>query len=324
MKDKILVGIDGGASKTSGVIFNDKGHTLAYDYCLGTNLSIDEKRSSERVVKLIKRLLEKSNLNIGDISSLGIGLAGASNETGRQTLFGLLDNIRLSSKAIITNDVEPVYDFMWSSSQQGILVNVGTGVICMAKKNDKFIKVAGEGHESGDIGSGYWIAKEALIEIELNNSAMNSDIKEILSSSLEHYQIDGFASLMQKIDDSDEKIAMIASFAKKVILLAEEGNECARSIVQQATRIVAEYIIEVRDTLEYGKDEIIVAGNGSVLRNSYFRSELNNALSFDFKDIKWVFLDISPAYAVGTLSGRIHKINIDRKRLNGNALKVKK
>ncbi len=51
-----------------------------------------------------------------------------------------------------------------------------------------------------------------------------------------------------------------------MILLASEGNECARSIVQQATRIVAEYIIEVRDTLEYGKNEIIVAGNGSVLR----------------------------------------------------------
>ena len=324
MIDKVIIGIDGGASKTSGVIFNEKGETLAHESGLGTNLSIDEKKSAERVVKLIKNLLEKTKININDISSIGIGLAGASNEIGRQTLFGLLDNVRLSDKTIITNDVDPLYDFIWSGVQKGILVNVGTGVICMSKKDNNFIKVAGQGHEKGDVGSGYWIAKESLIEIELNQSAATSEIKEILSLCLEHYQIGSYASLMQKIDNSDEKIAMIASFAKKVILLASQGNECAVSIVQQATRIVAEYIIEVRDLMDYGDNDIILSGNGSVLRNDYFRSELNNALSFDFKNIKWIFSDIYPAYAMGTLAARIHKIDIDRKKLNRNALKVEK
>ena len=42
-------------------------------------------------------------------------------------------------------------------------------VICTAKKDNNFIKVAGKGHENGDIGSGYWLGREALIEIGLNN-----------------------------------------------------------------------------------------------------------------------------------------------------------
>ena len=50
MKDKIIIGIDGGASKTTGVLFSSSGKTLAYQTCQGTNLSIDEESASNRVL----------------------------------------------------------------------------------------------------------------------------------------------------------------------------------------------------------------------------------------------------------------------------------
>ena len=322
MKDKIIIGIDGGASKTSGVVFNDKGKTIAYDFCLGTNLSIDGRKSSNRVIELINKLLKKVDIDSRDVSAIGIGLAGASNQTGREMLFGLLDNIGLSDRTIITNDIESIYKFIWSS-YNGILLNVGTGVICTAEKDNNFIKVAGNGHENGDIGSGYWIGKEAIIEIGLNNSDIsNENSIEVLNALLKYYQCQNYDDLIDKINTSDEKIAMIASSAKTIILLAEQGNELGINIVQQATRMISEYIIQIRDTMGYGSNNIILGGNGSVLRNNYFRNELNNALSFDFNDIKWVFLDISPAYAPGVLSARLRSIKINKKDLNKNPLKV--
>ena len=63
---------------------------------------------------------------------------------------------------------------------------------------------------------------------------------------------------------------MIASLAEDVIQLGKSGNELARDIIQQATRMIAEYIIEVRDLMKYGDNDIMLAGNGSVLRNDYF------------------------------------------------------
>ena len=114
----------------------------------------------------------------------------------------------------------------------------------------------------------------------------------------------------------------ISRIAKKVISLASQGNELGIEIVQKATRIIAEYIIELRDIMEYGNKEIILGGNGSVLKNDYFRKELKNALSFDFNDIKWIFLDISPAYTSGLLSARLKSIDIDKKSLNGNPIKI--
>ena len=56
---------------------------------------------------------------------------------------------------------------------------------------------------------------------------MNSDIKEILLSSLEHYQIDSFTSLMQKIDDSDEKIFNTdgAALAHNAVRVVDENGD---------------------------------------------------------------------------------------------------
>ena len=58
--------------------------------------------------------------------------------------------------------------------------------------------------------------------------------------------------------------------------------------------------------------------NGSILKNDYFRKELQHALSFDFNEINWIFLDISPAYTSGLLSARLKNIKIDKKLLSSN------
>ena len=319
MKDKIIIGIDGGGSRTSGVIFNDRGETIAHESCLGSNLSVDEVKSSNRVMSLINKLLEKAKISLRDISAIGIGLAGASNKNGRDRLFGLLDTLNLSDKTLITNDIDSIYEFIWNT-RQGILVNVGTGVICVAKKDDSFIRVAGKGHDNGDIGSGYWIGKEALIEIGLRNPD-DSENKELLLHFLNRSGASNYDSLISDINESDDKVAIIASFAEDVILLAEQGNEFSRTIVQYATRMIAEYIIEIRDIIEYGNENIILAGNGSVLKNDYFRKELKNALSFDLNEVKWIFLDISPAYTSGLLSARLKGIDIDKKLFNNNPVK---
>ena len=321
MKDKIIIGIDGGASKTSGIVFDTGGNTLAFDTCLGTNLSLDEIKSSNRIMTLINQLIEKAKVNIKDISAIGIGLAGASNKNGRDSLFGLLDNFNLSDKTLITNDIDPIYEYIWNT-REGILVNVGTGIICVAKKGDKFIRVAGKGHDNGDLGSGYWIGKEALIEIGLNNFEDNGS-QELLMHFLNRTKTTNYDDLVSAINESEDKISDIASLAEDVITLSEKGNEFSRIIIQHATRLVAEYVIEIRNIIQFGNEDILIAGNGSVLKNNYFRKELNNALSFDFNEINWVFLDISPAYTSGLLSAKLKNINIDKKILsNNNPIKI--
>ena len=313
MKNKYIIGIDGGASKTEGVIFDVEGNTINHKITLGSNLSVNEDLSVSRILNLINELIDMAKIDASQICSIGIGLAGASNEAGRQKLFGLLDNLSLSDRTIITNDVESVYEYMWGN-KEGILVNVGTGVICISKKDKGFIKVAGNGHEN-DIGSGYWIAKESLIQLGLEESMSSAGSDELADRAFNHYKVDNYDQLIKKVNENEDKIAYIASFAKDVIRLAENGNEIATGIIQESTRVIAEYIIELRDTLNYGDEGIILAANGSVIKNKYFRFELNNALSFDFNNINWVFLDISSAYTSGILSAQLKSVKINKKDL---------
>ena len=53
MKDRYFIGIDGGATKTVGVLFDNNGKTLSSYFVEGSNLSISEEISSRRIINLI-------------------------------------------------------------------------------------------------------------------------------------------------------------------------------------------------------------------------------------------------------------------------------
>ena len=56
MKDKFFIGIDGGATKTVGVLFDINGKTLGSYYEEGSNLAISQETSSRRIINLINKL----------------------------------------------------------------------------------------------------------------------------------------------------------------------------------------------------------------------------------------------------------------------------
>ena len=58
------------------------------------------------------------------------------------------------------------------------------------------------------------------------------------------------------------------------------------------------------------ESHIVLSGNGSIIRNDFFRKSLNDDLRFNFPDIKWTFSSISPAYGAGILAAKIHNVDI--------------
>ena len=50
MKDKFFIGIDGGATKTVGVLFDINGKTLGSYYEKGSNLAINQRIHQEELL----------------------------------------------------------------------------------------------------------------------------------------------------------------------------------------------------------------------------------------------------------------------------------
>jgi len=138
----------------------------------------------------------------------------------------------------------------------------------------------------------------------------DSDLEEIMSIFLKHVNEEEFQVAIEKLNESNDEVFIIAGLAESTIGLAEKGNEIALSIVQEATHSVSEYIIALTDELDYNESHIVLSGNGSVIRNDYFRKSLNDDLRFNFPDIKWTFSSISPAYGAGILAAKIHNVDI--------------
>ena len=309
-----IIGIDGGATNSRGVLFTKTGVTLSTVLDRGTNIALDGESASKRISSMIEHLCEDAAINIEDVDAVGLGLAGASDKDGRDMVFKELDGLKLSRRSIIMNDAEASYEVSCPGGL-GILVTVGTGVICIGRNEDsKICRVAGDGHAQGDIGSGFWIGKKAIMEMALNESSVqgDDDLTQLMTHVLDKFESSDFNLAIEKTMDSEDSVPIIASLAEKIIDFAESGNEMALSIIQEGSSTIAEYILQLVHDLEITINDgsIILAANGSIIRNDFFRKTLNDALQFDFPNIKWTFSNISNAYGAGLLAARLYDVDV--------------
>ena len=192
-------------------------------------------------------------------------------------------------------------------------MTVGTGVICLSRRNGKIIREAGKGHDKGDIGSGYWIGRQAILNLTLNETSVigDPDLESIMAIFMTYVDGQEFQSCLEKLYQRDDAVTIIAGLAQHIISLAEKGNKIAVAIVQEATHAIADYILTIIDALGYNNNNLILAGNGSVIRNDFFRSSLNDELRFHFPELKWIFSALSPAYGAAILAARIYDIEVN-------------
>ena len=295
---KLYIGIDGGASSTRGVLINENGKTLEkIAIKKGTNLKVYEDLAPKRIVDLILDLCNNQNLSIDDISAFGFGLASVSYDEGREKLLKELDRINISDKSILINDAEAAYKVV-CEQDVGILVTVGTGIICTAKnKEGQFCRTAGLGQDK-DIGSGYWIGNQAFLKLALNEAIIQHDqnLLEIYDIIINKFNQEDLVKTLEYISQDNNTLSLKASLAEDIILISDH-NKVARNIIQEATYNLSEHIISLVEILDYDQsNELLLFGNGSVIKSVLFRSSLNDALSFNYSKVSWFFSKLSSAY----------------------------
>ena len=310
---KKILSLDAGASTIRLVIFNESGETLAsMTRKPGANISVNPEESTKIIIKSISDILESASLSYDDVSHYSLGIAGISDDKGRDMLFKRLDEKKISNITHLSSDVNPIFEINCSDNS-AILVSVGTGFISLGRDLDnKIIKGGGEGLEI-DFGSGYWMGKELILNLSFSRNVEQdeNDFSDLLNMALKHYDVSELNTALDEIMNSDDKYSSIASISKPLINLAEGGNQIALSIIQQSTQYIAEHILTLTDQISYTNEELIIIANGSVLGNPFYRESLIDALSFDFKNISWLFPSISTAYYPGLLSCKILGININ-------------
>ncbi len=308
---QLIIGIDGGATKSTGILVDATGTTIDRITLKGCSLTANLQNAPSRIMSALDELCSRHNLKFRDIQAIGLGLAGASNDDGRDKVFGNLDRVQLSNRTIIMTDAEAAYEIACPGGE-GILLSVGTGVICLARDRDGEVhRTGGLGHDS-DIGSGYWIGREAMLKIALSDNTIYAE-PELMSISrliTQKFKGSDFSDAVEKVMASPNSISNIASLCDPICHMAELHNEIALGLIQEATMGVADLITELAREMEIDMKSVpvLIAGNGSVIKNKIYRNCLQSALKFDAPQLKWVFSRLSPAYGAALLASRFRDI----------------
>ena len=316
--EKKIIGIDGGGTKTRCILFDVNGNTIDVIKGDGSNLYVYKEEGISIILNLINSILKRNKIDTVDVDAFGIAVAGISDFDQKEVLLKELDRINITNKTVLLSDVEASYKILCPNNT-GLLVNVGTGIICFAKDKDiKIIREAGNGHDKGDLGSGYWLGKELFYKLILNEALVfeDEDLNQIFNITINRFKVETFRDLYSKIEGGDDLFCQLSSMGKDTIELAESGNDVALSVIQEGTRYVSDYILRMCERLDIlTSSDIIIAINGSVIKNNFYRKLLEEALQFDFNNIHWVSSSIPTAYGAGIIAANYNGINMSIKQI---------
>jgi glucosamine kinase len=161
---EIVIGVDGGGSKTRVLVGTAEGEVLATVDGPKSAVSPGQAaRSADVIADLVTQAL-------GEIAQPGsvfprvlyCGVAGTGRAEERRALHAALDAKELAEEVIIDSDgLIAMYDAF--EDRAGILLVVGTGSIAYGRSPaGEIVRCGGWGPAFGDEGSGGWIGKRAL------------------------------------------------------------------------------------------------------------------------------------------------------------------
>jgi glucosamine kinase len=159
----IVIGVDGGGSKTHVIVADEEGIELASAEGGGSAVSPGRAtRSADAIAAAVETALSGEDRDAVTIAALVVGVAGAGREEERRAL-----GRELSGRAI-ADDVQVLTDAAIAVSDAfgdgpGILLISGTGSIAYGRgPTGDVARCGGWGPNIGDEGSGTWIGRRAL------------------------------------------------------------------------------------------------------------------------------------------------------------------
>jgi N-acetylglucosamine kinase-like BadF-type ATPase len=226
----LFLGIDGGESKTRGVLINDRGELLAQSSGFASAISGSPSKASIKILAgLIDDLCEHANTDRSHIHNVCIGLNGVDfrSEFAIQHA-GISDGLQIPPQnLILTNDG---ISALWSvsSSRQALILQIGSGFTSAYRTRFGDEKL----FDHLNIGENYDIRKSAIKTVArmIDGRIKETQLKHALLEYLKIPEEHQFAEIIFQQEIEWDKISRIISVVVN----------CWRLGDPEATRIVNE------------------------------------------------------------------------------------
>ena len=260
---KLVVGVDGGGTRTRAVILD--GDRVLGEGASGPSnpLRVGIANGAAAIRDAIGKACAAALIDRDDLVAAGIGLAGVRRKDIRTRMRDvLIETLEIKNIELMTDGDIALYGA--TDGAPGIVVISGTGSICVgANRQGKHVFAGGWGPVAGDEGSGSWIARRALQAVAQATDERGPKT-ELTQAACKYFQVaipDDLATAIYAPTVTNDRIA---GFSKHVIEAARSGDAGARNILTEAGRELGKAAITVVRRLKMEQERFQVAFVGGV------------------------------------------------------------
>ena len=257
----LLLGLDGGGTKTDVVLANERGEVIAR--AVGGAASLtgqEEKQAFEHIEQTLLQALQSVGGLSAPVDALFAGISGGGLEQNRAKFRAFFEHALPNLKRL-SNASDCVCALSAAvGTGDGVIAIAGTGSSVFARVKGEMHQVGGWGYLLGDEGSGFDLGRRALTAALkcLDGRAR----KTILLQMCEEKAQSSLRDLIARLYASDSK-RLIADYAPILLKAAECNDPTALLELTQSTGEMAHAI----DTAAAFIDEKRVAVGGSLWKN---------------------------------------------------------
>lgn len=274
--DYTVIGIDGGGTRTRGVLYKNK-KIIAQSNSGTTRVgTVGVGESCERLLNIISDLCVQAKIDSEELDAVVVGLAGVWLEEEKRRSTQLLKTLARSQK-IVLNDLLIMSDAELAiegalGGGNGIVMIVGTGSIAIAKtQKDKLVRCGGWGIELDDEGSGAWIGREGLTAIvrSLDGRGKHTKLADIFTELFPTIDFERPRTIVKAYSERNFEYHMLSP---SVMTCAEEKDEVCLEIIHRA----AFHLMELLEVLHkhFKTSSVPVALMGGVIDSNTLLAEI--------------------------------------------------
>jgi glucosamine kinase len=274
----IVIGIDGGGSKTHAMVADEQGRVLGETIGPGSAVRPGQAEHSANVITdVVRDALASCEMTHVTPRALCVGVAGAGREAERQALWQALVARDLASELVIHSDFSIALDDAFGDGP-GVLLISGTGSVAYGRgPTGATARAGGWGPSAGDEGSGAWIGKKALSVVTAAADGREPETA-LTGAVLTAAQVNETSDLVGWAASATQ--AHFATLAPVVLSVAESGDLRANAIV---TLAVEELVLHVRALARqlFGDERAalpVALSGGMLSRGSTLRKRLEHRL----------------------------------------------
>lgn len=261
--------IDGGGSKTTLEVINEKGEVVPLvkkgeaTYIVMASGSNMNTVGQEKTRAALRDLFDDVWLDGRELKSIlpeclvVAGMAGIALPKNKAIMASFLEEWGVQpNRLVLMSDAEMALHLL---GDRGIILIAGTGSICLGKNNQMQFRIGGLGRVLGDEGSGYQIGLQAVQAGLAEEYGWGAPTK-LTGSLRDHFHVSELKNLIPKINAAEMAAAQIASGAPLVFQEAENNDAVAQKILEEAAEDLKFLLVKMVEISHLSDSELHLWG----------------------------------------------------------------